>query len=213
MPCGDVLGAIWYLRVRRRENIFRKNHYYGTKGGVCTFLTHGHTNFAHISHIFREAEPPAPCQTGLPCTRSHTRTSILRAPNSNVKTTYPVITFAQLTAGPPPPRTSPSVPFLPTLQPVDRATSRHLWRSVVCFPLSLRSPSAAPSCGHRGGKSGRRYGLPSADRGNKATLPLTGPFRTAKSSAKDLTPLVPKLQYAKYHNILLVLWKNRLLRR
>ena len=43
-------------------------------------------------------------------------------------------------------------------------------------------------------------GLPSADRNNKATLLLTGPFRTAKSSAKDLTPLVLKLQYAKYHN-------------
>ena len=42
-------------------------------------------------------------------------------------------------------------------------------------------------------------GLPSADRNNKATLLLTGPFRTAKSSAKDLTPLELKLQYAKYH--------------
>ena len=41
-------------------------------------------------------------------------------------------------------------------------------------------------------------GLPSANRSNKATLPLTGPFRTAKSSAKDLTPLVLKLQYAEY---------------
>ena len=45
-------------------------------------------------------------------------------------------------------------------------------------------------------------GLPSADRNNKATLLLTGPFRTAKSSAKDLTPLVLKLQYAKYHDAL-----------
>ena len=56
-------------------------------------------------------------------------------------------------------------------------------------------------------------GLPSADRNNKATLLLTGPFRTAKSSAKDLTPLVLKLQYAKYHGALLVPRNNRLLRR
>ena len=35
-----------------------------------------------------------------------------------------------------------------------------------------------------------KEGLPSADRNNKATLLLTGPFRTAKSSAKDLTPRV-----------------------
>src|SRR6478609_4518047 len=56
-------------------------------------------------------------------------------------------------------------------------------------------------------------GLPSADRNNKATLLLTGPFRTAKSSAKDLTPLVLKLQYAKYHDALRAPWKNRLLRR
>jgi hypothetical protein len=56
-------------------------------------------------------------------------------------------------------------------------------------------------------------GLPSADRNNKATLLLTGPFRTAKSSAKDLTPLVLKLQYAKYHDALRAPWRNRLLRR
>ncbi|KAG8664084.1 hypothetical protein FPOAC1_014108 [Fusarium poae] len=56
-------------------------------------------------------------------------------------------------------------------------------------------------------------GLPSADRNNKATLLLTGPFRTAKSSAKDLTPLVLKLQYANYHDALRAPWRNRLLRR
>ncbi|KAI1769728.1 hypothetical protein F4818DRAFT_435407, partial [Hypoxylon cercidicola] len=43
-----------------------------------------------------------------------------------------------------------------------------------------------------------KKGLPSADRNNKATLLLTGPFCTAKSSAKDLIPRVFKLQYAKY---------------
>ena len=56
-------------------------------------------------------------------------------------------------------------------------------------------------------------GLPSADRNNKATLLLTGPFRTAKSSAKDLTPLVLKLQYAKYRDALRAPRRNRLLRR
>ena len=40
-----------------------------------------------------------------------------------------------------------------------------------------------------------KKGLPSADRNNKATLLLTGPFRTSKSSAKDLIPRVSKLQY------------------
>jgi hypothetical protein len=57
-----------------------------------------------------------------------------------------------------------------------------------------------------------KKGLPSADRNNKATLLLTGPFRTAKSSAKDLIPRVSKLQYANYHRPLRERWKNRLLR-
>ena len=60
-------------------------------------LTHSHTKTAHISHIFLEAEPPAPCHTGLPYTRSLTWNSITRALNSHVKTAYPVITLAQLT--------------------------------------------------------------------------------------------------------------------
>jgi hypothetical protein len=55
-------------------------------------------------------------------------------------------------------------------------------------------------------------GLPSADRNNKATLLLTGPFRTAKSSAKDLIPRVSKLQYANYHRPLPGRRRNRLLR-
>ena len=37
-------------------------------------------------------------------------------------------------------------------------------------------------------------GLGSADRNNKATLPLTPPVRTTKSSAKDLSPRAVKLQ-------------------
>lgn len=61
-------------------------------------------------------------------------------------------------------------------------------------------------------KSRQSKGLPSADRNNKATLLLTGPFCTAKSSAKDLIPRVSKLQYAKYHLTLLVRRNNRRLR-
>ena len=75
----------------------------------------------------------------------------------------------------------------------------------------LRSPAWSP--GGRTGKSRRKDGLPSADRNNKATLLLTGPFRTAKSSAKDLTPLVLKLQYAKYRDALPAPRRIRLLRR
>jgi hypothetical protein len=46
-----------------------------------------------------------------------------------------------------------------------------------------------------------KYGLPSADRNNKATLLFTGPFRIVKSSEKDLIPLVLKLQDAKYRGL------------
>jgi hypothetical protein len=39
-------------------------------------------------------------------------------------------------------------------------------------------------------------GLASADRNNKATLLLTAPCPTLKSSARDLFPRMVKLQYA-----------------
>lgn len=66
-------------------------------------------------------------------------------------------------------------------------------------PQPSRSPLPRPAVPRRTvGEIEAKDGLPSADRNNKATLLLTGPFRTAKSSAKDLTPLVLKLQYAKY---------------
>jgi hypothetical protein len=42
-------------------------------------------------------------------------------------------------------------------------------------------------------------GLPSADRNNKATLLLTGPFRATKSYAKDSSPRASKLQFANHH--------------
>jgi hypothetical protein len=77
----------------------------------------------------------------------------------------------------------------------------------------LRSPPGLFAAGEASiGEIEAKYGLPSADRNNKATLLLTGPFRTAKSSAKDLTPLVLKLQYAKYRGPLRGPRRNRLLR-
>ena len=39
-----------------------------------------------------------------------------------------------------------------------------------------------------------KNGLPSIDRNNKATLLFTGPCRTTKSYAKDLSPRIVKLQ-------------------
>src|SRR5256885_1579866 len=59
----------------------------------------------------------------------------------------------------------------------------------------------------------RTYGLPSADRNTKFTLPLTGPHRTSKSSGEDLTPPVPKLQYANYRRPLRGRRRDRPLRR
>ena len=45
-------------------------------------------------------------------------------------------------------------------------------------------------------KSSRKKGLRSADRNSKTTLPLTRPWRTIKSYAKDSTPRMVKLQSA-----------------
>ena len=56
-----------------------------------------------------------------------------------------------------------------------------------------------------------KKGWPSADRNNKATLLLTGPFHTTKSSAKDLIPRVMKLQYTEDRRTLRAHRKNRLL--
>jgi hypothetical protein len=64
------------------------------------------------------------------------------------------------------------------------------------------STSAAAARAEACTQSGRRFqngtnlgidGLVSADRNNKATLPLTTPRCTIKSSAKDLSPRIVKL--------------------
>lgn len=88
---------------------------------------------------------------------------------------------------------SPAYPAPPRAQ-TGAGSARPLLRH---SPPPQRIPVFAGTCT---GEIEAKDGLPSADRNNKATLLLTGPFRTAKSSAKDLTPLVLKLQYAKYHN-------------
>ena len=74
-------------------------------------------------------------------------------------------------------------------------------------PINHLCPQAPPTRSYRpccppGSRNLGEKGLPSADRNNKATLLLTGPFRTAKSSAKDSVPPELKLQYAKYRRAL-----------
>ena len=61
-------------------------------------------------------------------------------------------------------------------------------------------------------KSGRQTGLRSADRNNKATLLLTRPGRTAKSSAKDSSQRAVKLQSGSHRRALLARRNAPLLR-
>ena len=105
------------------------------------------------------------------------------------------------------PPSKSAYPIPPGRQPTLGCTVRRTTKTATSptRPPEYREPGA--------GKIEAKDGLPSADRNNKATLLLTGPFRTAKSSAKDLTPLVLKLQYAKYRDALPAPRRNRLLRR
>ena len=145
---------------------------------------------------------------GIKSTHGHqTEGPILPAPGSRASTTGV-------------PKTHPHsrLPWSPvTADKPDQAGVRPRQTRTRSYPAAA-SPRTRPDDparphGGRTGKSRRKDGLPSADRNNKATLLLTGPFRTAKSSAKDLTPLVLKLQYAKYHGALRAPRRNRLLRR
>ena len=77
----------------------------------------------------------------------------------------------------------------------DRARAR-----VVRFPIPP-TPSL-PREVRDIGEIEAKDGLPSADRNNKATLLLTGPFRTTKSSAKDSSPRASKLQFANHRQAL-----------
>ena len=70
-------------------------------------------------------------------------------------------------------------------------------RASVCYQRP-KSPRTEPF--RQPIKTGNRVqikaknGLPSIDRNNKATLLFTGPCRTTKSYAKDLSPRIVKLQ-------------------
>ena len=69
-------------------------------------------------------------------------------------------------------------------------------RTPLRAPVSDRAQSA-----HSVGESdvshkSARAGLRSADRNNKATLPLTRPGKSVQSYAKDLSPPMVKLQFA-----------------
>ena len=87
---------------------------------------------------------------------------------------------------------------------------RSLWRpprlahggpGAISFPVS-RAPRVPSPVGRHHNRISRNLGeegLPSADRNNKATLLLTGPFRATKSYAKDSSPRASKLQFANHH--------------
>lgn len=131
-----------------------------------------------------------------------------------------------LRAGPPPPLTTfepPAPARAPSPHPLrDREATRHPGPPWWSFLRSLRrpprparrgpgaiqipSPSPSPACTLPVGRHHNRItrnlgeeGLPSADRNNKATLLLTGPFRATKSYAKDSSPRASKLQFANHH--------------
>src|SRR5690606_26053120 len=67
-------------------------------------------------------------------------------------------------------------------------------------PSPIPRDTRVPPQGRRdwGTRNLGEEGLPSADRNNKATLLLTGPFRATKSYAKDSSPRASKLQFANH---------------
>ncbi|KAM4065665.1 hypothetical protein HRG_010611 [Hirsutella rhossiliensis] len=111
-------------------------------------------------------------------------------------------------ATPRPPKSTPPTLYRPGDGEARRPARRPAPRAISLWSSPPRRPRLAGVA-----EIEAKDGLPSADRNNKATLLLTGPFRTAKSSAKDLTPLVLKLQYANYRGALRAPRRNRLLRR
>jgi hypothetical protein len=96
---------------------------------------------------------------------------------------------------------SPRTPVPPTqkLPGCEHMSSNRAPRTERASPAttSPSKPWARQSRRWRVSKTNRvDGGLPSADRNNKATLLLTGPYRTIKSYAKDLSPRMVKLQDA-----------------
>ena len=92
-------------------------------------------------------------------------------------------------------RRVPRVPRLGYAHPTASAS-----RSVARTPHSCRIPRQVVD--RPDWEIEAKDGLPSADRNNKATLLLTGPFRTTKSSAKDSSPRASKLQFANHRQAL-----------
>ncbi len=94
-----------------------------------------------------------------------------------------------------------------------RLHPRNLSLSLSLQPQpNAASPSPARTSRVQEPRNLGEEGLPSADRNNKATLLLTGPFRTTKSSAKDSSPRASKLQSANHRRALRARRDVRLLR-
>ena len=91
----------------------------------------------------------------------------------------------------------------------DASTPRNL--SNLTQP-DAASPSPARTSRVQEPRNLGEEGLPSADRNNKATLLLTGPFRATKSYAKDSSPRASKLQSANHRRALRARRDVRLLR-
>ncbi|KAM4065668.1 hypothetical protein HRG_010610 [Hirsutella rhossiliensis] len=165
------------------------------------------------THAPRRPRPRAHAARPSPAT-NHSPQKGRRAPSAPSLARLPY-TYTVAGRGPPPRHATPAQvhPAYP-VPPRGRGGASACPTSRPSGHLSLVLSPAPPASG--GGVAGEieaKDGLPSADRNNKATLLLTGPFRTAKSSAKDLTPLVLKLQYANYRGALRAPRRNRLLRR
>ncbi|KAF4439601.1 hypothetical protein FACUT_4023 [Fusarium acutatum] len=196
----------------------------------------------NLDHTSQHESHPGRDGSCLPCTaRLSSRRSQIRQPenrhpyrpseptSNSTKTNWPTLDRLPHTPSTAGPRIDPRIdqdraayPAPSNTQPCQTRRNR-IPPSPTRLPCTARpetthrkkptTPTSLQKSGEPIGEIEAKDGLPSADRNNKATLLLTGPFRTAKSSAKDLTPLVLKLQYAKYHDALRAPWKNRLLRR
>ena len=103
----------------------------------------------------------------------------------------------------------PEATRLPGHRPPWWSFLRSLWRpprlarggpgAIFPFSHAPRVPSPVGRHHNRIMRNLGEEGLPSADRNNKATLLLTGPFRATKSYAKDSSPRASKLQFANHH--------------
>jgi hypothetical protein len=82
------------------------------------------------------------------------------------------------------------------MEPTARLPAHGATVPLFLYPSGGSRVSAPSSRGEVVSTNLGSEGLASADRNNKATLPLTAPCPTFKSSAKDLSPRKVKLRYA-----------------